>query len=95
VTPFSYLYPLVTPGYASEDLIAATVRDLGSDPPALIVDAGSSAPGAPGFQPLLIRRPVASDGRDLDILNPLRDFVRARYLELESVDGWVIYQLAP
>jgi hypothetical protein len=75
-------------------MIAATVRDLGTDPPALIVDAGSSAPGAPGFQPLLIPRPIASDGRDLDILDPLRDFVRDRYVELEVVDGWVIYRLA-
>jgi hypothetical protein len=92
-TPYSYLYPLVTPGYATPQLIASTLAQLTPNPPRLIVDAGSSAPGEPGFQALLIPRPLASDGRDLDLLDPLRDFVRANYSELITVDGWVVYEI--
>ena len=94
-TRYAYLYPLVTPGYTTPAMVEATRVHLEADPPALIVDAGSSAPGAPGFLPLLIPRPIASDGRDLDLLDPLRAFVRDRYTELETVDGWVIYRLRP
>lgn len=92
-TSYGYLYPLVTPGYTSAAMIAATRDDLVADPPALIVDAGSSEPGAPGFVPLLIPRPVANDGRDLDLLDPLRAFVRERYAAVEAVGGWVVYRL--
>ncbi|HET6379433.1 MAG TPA: hypothetical protein VFH63_00145, partial [candidate division Zixibacteria bacterium] len=55
------------------------------------VDAGSREPGVVGFQQLLIPRPLTSDGRDLDILDPLRDFVRGHYTEGQIVDGWVLY----
>ena len=41
-------------------------RKLEAAQPQFIVDVGSPLPGAPGFQPLLIAREVASDGRDLD-----------------------------
>jgi len=92
-TFYSYLYPLVSPGYTTPGMIAATLRDLTSHPPILIIDAGSSAPKAPGLPALLIPRPLVSDGRDLDLLDPLRAFVRERYIELEVVDGWVIYLL--
>jgi hypothetical protein len=92
-TPYSYLYPLVTPGYASPGMIESTLAALSADPPRLIVDAGSPAPGEPGFQALLIPRLLASDGRDLDLLDPLREFVSANYRELATVDGWVIYEL--
>ncbi|HEX3220060.1 MAG TPA: hypothetical protein VHU77_08575 [Candidatus Limnocylindria bacterium] len=90
-TSYSYMYPLVTPGYTTPALIAATLADLERDPPKLIVDAGSTAPGQPGFQQLLIPRPLASDGRDLDLLDPLRGFVRERYTELDRTSGWVVY----
>jgi hypothetical protein len=56
-----------------------------------VVDAGSAGPGQPGFLPLLIPRPVATDGRDLDLLDPLRAFVEERYVTLSTVEGWVIY----
>ena len=71
--------------------MANTLEALEADPPAFIVDAGSPAPGQPGFQPLLIARPLMSDGRDLDLLDPLRAFVRDRYAEVEIADGWVVY----
>jgi len=92
-TAYAYLYPLVTPGYTTPAMIQAALADLEADPPTLVVDAGSRAPGIVGFQQLLIPRPLTSDGRDLDILDPLRDFVGERYDESATVDGWVIYAL--
>jgi hypothetical protein len=90
-TPYLYLYALVTPGYATPQLIRQTLDALEGRPPKLIVDAGSSAPGQPGFQALLIPRPLASDGRDLDLLDPLRAFVRDSYREISREGGWVVY----
>ncbi len=89
---YPYLYPLLTPGYASAQLIADVVREIQADPPRFIVDAGSLEPGAPGLPPLLMPRPVATDGRDLDLLDPLRDFVRANYELLDVIEGWPLYQ---
>jgi hypothetical protein len=90
-TAYSYLYPLVTPGYATPRMVEEVVASLQADPPRLIIDAGSDAPRAPGFQPLLIDRPVASDGRDLDLLDPVRAFVAANYRQSTTIDGWVVY----
>jgi hypothetical protein len=90
-TRYAYLWPLVTPGYTTPRLIETVLASLRADPPKLIVDAGSSAPGEPGFQSLLIPRPLASDGRDLDLLDPLRAFVRERYREVSRQGGWVVY----
>jgi hypothetical protein len=92
-TPYPYLYPLATPGYASADLVAHTLQTLVADPPRLIVDAGSPAPGNAGFLHLIIPRPVASDGRDVDLLDPLRHFVERRYDYVDLADGWVVYEL--
>jgi hypothetical protein len=90
-TAYSYLYPLVTPGYSTPLQVQAVVANLEADPPAVVVDAGSASPGAPGFLPLLIPRPVASDGRNLDILDPLRAFVADGYELDRIVAGWVLY----
>jgi hypothetical protein len=92
-TRYSYLYPLTTPGYTTDAMIADVARELADDPPEVIVDAGSSAPGQPGFLPLLIHRPIATDGRDLDLLDPLRSFVRERYDLATTVAGWPVYVL--
>ena len=59
----------------------------------MVVDAGSDSPGAPGFLPLLIPRPVLTDGRDLDLLDPLRAFVAANYELAATVEGWPVYVL--
>jgi hypothetical protein len=93
VTRFCYLYALVTPGYGTEELVDETLQALEANPPEFIIDVGSPAPGLPGFQPLLIPRPVVSDGRDLDLLDPIRTFVADRYDQLTVADGWVIYEL--
>jgi hypothetical protein len=92
-TRFSYFYPLTTPGFTTETMIDDVARQLADRPPVFVVDAGSSSPGAPGFLPLLVSRPIATDGRDLDLLDPLRDFVAARYQLKAVVDGWPVYVL--
>lgn len=92
-TRYGYLYPLTTPGYSTVATIAEELGRLEATPPSLIIDAGSDAPGEPGFLPLLADRPVATDGRDLDLLDPLRDFVAERYELIETVEGWPVYRL--
>ncbi len=90
-TAYSYLYPLVTPGYTTPAMVEDVAASLAADPPAVIIDAGSRAPGVVGFQHLLIPRPLTSDGRDLDVLDPLRQVVRDGYVQAGVVDGWVLY----
>lgn len=91
---FVYLLPLTTPGFATRDLVASIVERWQARPPAAVIDAGSSSPGAAGLPPLLVDRPILPlDGRDLDILEPLRAFVREHYVQGATVDGWPIYVL--
>jgi hypothetical protein len=93
-TRFIYLLPLTTPGYVTSAMIDAVRAQLEANPPALIVDVGSLEPGSPGDPPLLIDRPLRNeDGRNFDILDPLRAFVKERYALLEVVDGWPVYRL--
>jgi hypothetical protein len=92
-TRYIYFMPLTTPGYSTPAMIDQMARALADDPPSVIVDAGSDAPGLPGFLPLLIDRPVLTDGRNLDLLDPLRAFVAARYELAATVAGWPIYVL--
>jgi len=92
-TRFSYIYPLTTPGYSTAAMVEEVARQLAEDPPAVVVDAGSTAPGQPGFLPLLIDRPITTDGRDLDLLDPLRAFVAEHYVLIDTVAGWPIYVL--
>jgi hypothetical protein len=89
---YVYLYPILTDGYVTPELIAELVRALTTSPPAVVIDAGSPVPGAPGFPPLLIDRPVATDGRDTDLMDPLRRFIEERYCPVSEVAGWPIYQ---
>ncbi|MEP7040306.1 MAG: hypothetical protein ABI864_01905 [Chloroflexota bacterium] len=90
-TVYTYLYPLTTPGYSTSAMIEAAARQIAQHPPAVVVDAGSNGPGQPGFLPLLIARPIATEGRDLDLLEPLRTFVAAHYDLAATVAGWPIY----
>jgi hypothetical protein len=92
-TRYAYLYPLATAGYSTPAMIGVVARALADHPPAVVVDAGSNAPGQPGFLPLLIDRPIATDGRDLDLLDPLRAFVTSRYRLAATVAGWPVYVL--
>ena len=92
-TRYGFLYPLTTSGYSTTATVAEVLASLEASPPTLVVDAGSDAPGEPGFPPLLVDRPVATDGRDLDLLDPLRTFVAGRYALIEVVEGWPVYRL--
>jgi len=91
-TRYPYLYPIVTQGYATPEMIDATIAALETDPPALVIDAGSDTPGSAGFHHLIIPRALATDGRDLDILDPLREYIDANYEYVDVVEGWVIYE---
>ncbi|MEO8245849.1 MAG: hypothetical protein ABI622_01895 [Chloroflexota bacterium] len=91
-SPYVYLYPLTTPGYSSPQQVAEILAAWTVSPPAIIIDAGSFTPGTPGDPPLLLDRPVASDGRDYDALDPLRAFVRDRYALEVTLDGWPLYR---
>jgi hypothetical protein len=89
---YVYLLPLTTPGFVTDELIATVLEEWTASPPAVVVDAGSSQPGVAGLPPLLVGRPTLElDGRDLDILEPLRTFVRERYVQAATVDGWPVY----
>jgi hypothetical protein len=92
-TRYIYFYPLTTAGYSTAVMVDDVARELAADPPAVVVDAGSTAPGQPGFLPLLIDRPITTDGRDLDLLGPLRVFVGKHYELAATVAGWPIYVL--
>jgi hypothetical protein len=88
---YVYLYPLLTPGYVTEGLVARLVAELEQSPPLVIVDSGSSAPGQPGLPMLLEPRPLATDGRDFDLLGPIRDVIAHRYHQSAVVEGWPLY----
>jgi hypothetical protein len=90
---YPYFFPLTTPGYTSASLVDETLGQLRASPPRVIVDAGSPSPGAAGFLPLLIDRPLAATGRDADLLDPIRAFVASRYHLVEVVEGWPVYVL--
>ena len=89
---YAYLYPLLTPGFVNGDRIDSVLAELEAAPPVVIVDSGSLEPGAPGLPPLLIDRPVATDGRDADLLDPIRAFVSNNYRQVQIVEGWPIYR---
>lgn len=97
--PYVYAYPLMTPGYSTEAQVEQLVLTFAQRPPTVIVDAGSPAPGQPGIVPLLISRPIQLvegrdiDGRHLDVLPPLREFIKKRYCLLQVVEGWPVYVL--
>jgi hypothetical protein len=91
--PYRFMYPLTTDGYVTADLVARVVADMSEEPPMLVVDAGSVEPGAPGFLPLLIDRPIAREGREVDMLAPLREYIRANYELVAESGSWPIYRL--
>lgn len=93
---FIYLLPLTTPGYATPAVVETVREELEASAPALIVDAGSLAPGQAGDPPLLLPRPILNaDGRGYDILGPVRAFIAIHYHLREIVDGWPVYERGP
>lgn len=93
-TRWIYLYPLLTEGYATAERIAQVRAQLAAAPPGAVIDAGSPAPGEAGMPPLLIDRPISTDGRDHDLLDPLRAFIRESYELAGIVDGWPVYRIS-
>jgi hypothetical protein len=77
---YVYEFPLTTVGYWSADKTAALVAAWIASPPAVIAESPSTVPM---FRPVM----VGGDGRDLDTLDPLRDFVRAHYRLAASFGG--------
>jgi hypothetical protein len=89
---YVYLLPLTTPGYASEHVIQSVLDEWSANPPGVVVDAGSAQAGVAGMPPLLIeRRTLTIDGRNVDLLDPLRDFLRERYVLATTIQGWPVY----
>jgi hypothetical protein len=90
---FLYDLPLVTHGYATPALIKAWVAQLAAAPPSFIVDSEAAndywAEDADFLRP---PPPGAGGGRDLDLLDPLRDFVRKNYVFVIEIDGRKIYE---
>ena len=78
-SPHLYLAPLMTRGYTTEAMIRDEVARICATPPAVIVDAGSLQPGAPGMPPLLVDRPTLQQQRRVDLLDPLRVVVAEHY----------------
>ena len=91
---YPYLMPLVTPRYTTRQMVSDWVSDLQAHPPAIIVDSESAnAHWADGEDFLRVPPPGAAGGRDLDIVQPLRDFVATEYHQLAEIDGRKIYAL--
>jgi hypothetical protein len=89
---YVYLLPLLTPGFTSDQMVSDVIGGWRASPPAVIVDAGSAGPGVPGMPALLIPRLTeVGDNREVDLLDPLRDFVRERYVLAVTLEGWPIY----
>jgi hypothetical protein len=89
---YVYLLPLTTPGYVSESMVSAWVRELRADPPELIVDSEAANPfWGPDdfFRP---PPPKAAGGRDADSVAEFRDWVRAHYTLVAEVHGRKIYR---
>lgn len=69
---YVYQFPMTTAGYWSSQKTAELVAEWTDSPPAVVVESPSLVP---------LFRPVtaSNDGRGLDTLGTLRDFVRAHY----------------
>lgn len=92
-TPNLILAPLMTRGYTTEEAIQAEVDRWCSDPPALIVDAGSLSPGVPGMPPLLVGRATLQPDRRIDLLDALRDVAAEHYVLASGLNGYLVYEL--
>ena len=90
-TRYVYLYPLLTHQYATGGVMEDVLAAFRSARPSVVIDSGSIAEGQPGLPPMLIDRPVATDGRDLDLLDPMRDVITRDYRLAEVVEGWPLY----
>lgn len=90
---YVYLIPLVTRGYTTTEMIASWVAELKNQPPQVIVDSEAANPywadGLDFFRP---PPPGAAGGRDVDLLEPFRDFVSENYIFVIEIDGRRVYE---
>ena len=91
---YPYLMPLVTPGYADRAAVDDWVHSLRSDPPEIIVDSeAANAYWVDGEDFLRPPPPGAAGGRDLDIIETFRQFVRERYELVTELYGRKVWRL--
>jgi hypothetical protein len=91
---YPYLMPLVTPGYTTREMVESWVDKLASDPPAVIVDSEAANDYWPEGEDFLRPPPPGTaGGRNLDIVEPFRKFVRDRYVLQTEIDGRNVYVL--
>jgi hypothetical protein len=90
---YPYDLPLVTHGYSTTSMIATWVDALAAAPPRVIVDSeAASGHWAEDADFLRPPPPGAAGGRDLDLLEPFRDWVKANYELVAEIAGRKIYQ---
>lgn len=85
-THYLYFYPLMTPGYSTSAQASAFLTELERTLPKVIVDAGRGA--MPLLEPTEVYR---GDGRDYDALDPVRSWVRDRYVDAGVIEGLRVY----
>jgi hypothetical protein len=75
-------------------MVESWVDKLASDPPAVIVDSEAANDYWPEGEDFLRPPPPGTaGGRNLDIVEPFRKFVRDRYVLQTEIDGRNVYVL--
>lgn len=85
---------LMTEGWATPAHIEGVVNELRSLRPTAVIDASSWGGSFVTFSLLQESTLSTHDGRYVDALDPIRDFVRARYAVAGNVAEWPAYSLA-
>jgi hypothetical protein len=91
--PDLYLARLTTPGYSTPAMVASYLDGLRKAPPTVIVDTSYAGPGQAAEIPLLRAHPVqVADGRNLDLMAPVRAWVAREYTEAATIGPWTVYE---
>lgn len=89
---YPYDLPLVTPNYSTPAMIRTWVAELAARPPKVIVDSEAANSFWADSDDFLRAPPPGSDGgRNIDLLDPLRQWVSAHYHFVNEIDGRKIY----
>ena len=90
---YTYLYPLITVGYADAGRLAEFADDLRSDPPALVIDTSATNPVVPPLDPGR-RASWSSPDSQYEPPEPLQsvvDWLRAKYHRIDPIGAWEAY----
>jgi len=92
-TEYTYGYPLVVPGYTTDEDIQDVVHDLERNRPALIIDTTlRDGDRVPPLDPVRREQWWAAGGRqDIVNLDPIFNFVSAHCRTINEIDQAVIY----